>query len=230
MELCPHCNAPIEGSAKFCTHCGKPLAASTSAKYKSTFGQIPNREIMLQAKEALSGRWGLAIGVMLLYQIILGVTDSAFTPFVALVITGPMNVGLAVFSLSLSRRQDARLEQLFAGFERFGTNFIAYLLYSVFVFLWFLLLIIPGIIAMLSYSQTFYILAEDKNIGAYDAIMKSKDMMNGYRWKYFCLGLRFIGWWILCILTFGIGFLWLMPYMSVSCARFYDDVSDPRHD
>jgi len=49
-------------------------------------------------------------------------------------------------------------------------------------------------------------------------------MMYGYKWKYFCLGLRFIGWFLLGILSLGIGFLWIMPYMSISFAKFYDDV------
>jgi uncharacterized membrane protein len=87
-----------------------------------------------------------------------------------------------------------------------------------------LLLIIPGIMAGLSYSQTFYILSEDPSIGAMDAIRKSKEMMYGNRWKLFCLGLRFIGWLLLCILTLGIGFIWLAPYMAVSMAKFYDDL------
>jgi uncharacterized membrane protein len=67
-------------------------------------------------------------------------------------------------------------------------------------------------------------LADDNSIKAMEAIDKSKKMMDGYKWKYFCLGLRFLGWALLCILTLGIGFLWLMPYMQVSMAKFYDDV------
>ena len=94
----------------------------------------------------------------------------------------------------------------------------------VFVFLWALLLIIPGIIAAIAYSQTFYILAEDDTIGSMDALRKSKEMMIGYKWKYFCLGLRFIGWALLCVLTLGIGFLWLSPYIQVSYAKFYEDL------
>ena len=93
-----------------------------------------------------------------------------------------------------------------------------------FIFLWMLLLIIPGIIASIAYSQTFYILAEDDTIGSMDALRKSKEMMNGYKWKYFCLVLRFVGWFLLCILTFGIGFLWLSPYIQVSYAKFYEDL------
>ncbi|GHT57847.1 hypothetical protein FACS18945_2990 [Bacteroidia bacterium] len=89
---------------------------------------------------------------------------------------------------------------------------------------WSLLLIIPGIIAAISYSMTFYIIADDPAISAMDAINKSKKMMYGYKMKYFCLSLRFLGWALLCILTLGIGFLWLMPYIQVTFAKFYDDL------
>jgi uncharacterized membrane protein len=129
-----------------------------------------------------------------------------------------------MFSLSLSRGENARLEQIFEGFRNYGTVLGAYLLMLLFIFLWMLLLIIPGIIASIAYSQTFYILAEDDTIGSMDALSKSKEMMNGYKWKYFCLVLRFIGWFLLCILTFGIGFLWLSPYINVSNAKFYEDL------
>ena len=129
-----------------------------------------------------------------------------------------------MFSLSLSRNENARLEQIFEGFRNYGTVLGACLLMVVFIILWALLLIIPGIIAAIAYSQTFYILAEDDTIGSMDALRKSKEMMDGYKWKYFCLGLRFIGWVLLCVLTLGIGFLWLSPYIQVSYAKFYEDL------
>jgi len=145
-------------------------------------------------------------------------------PIASLIITGPFALGLTIFSLSISRNQDTQMEQIFKGFENFGTALSTYLLMLLFTLLWMLLLIIPGIIASISYSMAFYILADDNTIKPMEAIDKSKMMMEGYKWKYFCLGLRFLGWALLCILTLGIGFLWLMPYMQVSMAKFYEDV------
>ena len=187
-----------------------------------------NKVLMSQAREALSGKWGLAIGTFLVYFLIVaGIQIIPILGAIAsLIIEGPMVVGLAIFSLALSRNQDAGLSQIFEGFNKFGTSLGAYLLMILFIFLWMLLLIIPGIIAAISYSQTFYIIAEDDSIGAMDAITISKKMMDGYKGKYFCLGLRFLGWALLCILTLGIGFLWLMPYMQVSFAKFYDDIKN----
>ena len=72
--------------------------------------------------------------------------------------------------------------------------------------------------------MTFFLIAENESIGPLEAIKKSKEMMRGNKWKYFCLWLRFFGWGLLCILTLGIGILWLAPYIIVSLAQFYDDL------
>ena len=188
-----------------------------------------NLVLMQMARKSLKEKWGLAVGTFVVYMLIIGAiqTTTEFFPLVGLLllaISGPMALGIAIFSINISRNQDARLEQIFQGFNNFNTSLGAYLLMLLFTFLWTLLLIIPGIIAVLSYSMTFYILADDNSIGAMEAIDKSKKMMDGYKWKYFCLGLRFIGWSLLCILTLGIGFLWLLPYMQVSMVKFYDDI------
>lgn len=187
-----------------------------------------NAELVKMAKESLKGKWGLAIGTCLVYMIILCAIQ--FIPLLggiaSLIIGGPFMLGLIIFSLSLSRGQEAKFEQIFQGFNNFGTALGTYLLMALFVFLWSLLLIVPGIIAALSYAMAFYILADDneKTVKAMEAIDKSKVIMYGYKWKLFCLGLRFFLLALLCILTLGIGFLWLMPYMQVSMAKFYEDV------
>jgi uncharacterized membrane protein len=187
-----------------------------------------NTELMAEARETLSGNWGLAIATFLVYGIIISIFQVIPTvgPVLVLFIAGPMLVGISMFSLSLSRGENARLEQIFEGFKNYGTVLGAYLLMVVLILLWMLLLIIPGIIAAIAYSQTFYILAEDDAISSMDALKKSKEMMDGYKWKYFCLGLRFIGWALLCILTLGIGFLWLSPYIQISYAKFYEDLKN----
>ena len=74
------------------------------------------------------------------------------------------------------------------------------------------------------YSQTWFILSEDSSIDSYDAILKSKKMMDGYKWKLFKIQLRLFGLGILCLFTLGIGFLWLMPYQYVVYAKFYDEL------
>jgi uncharacterized membrane protein len=83
---------------------------------------------------------------------------------------------------------------------------------------------VSGVIAALRYAVSYYLLSDNPQLGPLEPIRLSKQMMNGKKWKLFCLNLRFIGWVLLCQLTCGIGFLWLVPYMSVSMARFYDDL------
>ena len=96
--------------------------------------------------------------------------------------------------VNIARNKDAKIEQLFEGFRNFGTSILAYVLMVLFIILWTILLIIPGIIAAISYSMTFFIIAEDETICAYEALKKSKEMMNGHKWKFFCLGFSFFGW------------------------------------
>ena len=143
-----------------------------------------------------------------------------------MLIAGPIGLGITIFSLSIARREDAKFDQLFEGFNHFGNALGAYLLMVVFILLWMLLLIVPGIIAAISYSMTFFILADNRSIDGMTAIDKSKEMMYGYKLKYFYMMLRFVGWSILCLFTFGIGYLWLFPYMYVSMSNFYDDIKD----
>jgi uncharacterized membrane protein len=190
-----------------------------------------NVVLMKMARESLSGKWGLAIGTFLVYVLLVGAFPGATRIFpaaglIGLIITGPLLLGISIFSLAIARNQEARLEQIFNGFSNFGTALGAYILMVVFIVLWMLLLIVPGIIAAISYSMTFYIIADDDSIKPMEAIDKSKKMMYGYKWKYFRLALRFLGWALLCILTLGIGFLWLIPYIQVTCAKFYDDIKE----
>ncbi len=205
-----------------------PGQAAGSARRPGTGGKRANQDITSDARNALSGRWGLAIAFCLL----LGLLQSGggipyLGPLIGLIVGGAFMVGAAVFFLTFVRGGNAEIGMLFAGFKNFGTALGAYMLQAIFVCLWMLLLIIPGIIAGLAYSQTFYLLAEDPSLGPLEAITKSKAMMKGHKGKLFCLQCRFIGWGLLCMLTCGIGLLWLMPYMQVSLAYFHEDLREP---
>lgn len=193
-----------------------------------------NIVLMRNARESLEGKWLLAVGTFLVAMLIISVAESVlmWIPFggiAVLLVSAPISLGLAMFSLNIARNKNAELEQMFDGFKNFGTAFLAYLLMFIFTFLWTLLLIVPGIIAALSYALTPYIIVENPEIQPMDAIDKSKEMMDGYKAKLFRLYLRFFGWALLCILTFGIGFLWLVPYVGITMAKFYDDVKAHRN-
>lgn len=185
-----------------------------------------NRELMTKARAQLAGKWGIAVGVTFIYCIILLVLN--IIPFIgwlaAVIVSGPLVLGFTIFFLSLARGREVQIGTLFEGFSSFTDALLTYIIMVVFIFLWMLLLIVPGIIKSFSYAMTFFIMADDRSVNGTAAITKSKEMMQGHRWKLFCLWCRFIGWALLCLLTLGIGFLWLAPYASTSMANFYEDV------
>ena len=195
-----------------------------------------NQALMTQALKSLIGKWGIAIGTWLVFFILTdlqvgwewqgdgGGDYKVGLKIIGLLIRGPLALGYTTLILLISRNQKPDFAILFSGFKRFGTSLAAYILMSIFTILWFLLLIIPGFVALLRYSQTFYILSEDENIGPLEAISKSKEMMVGNKWKLFSLYCRFIGWFILCIITLGFAGLYVGPYLSQSCANFYNDL------
>ena len=188
---------------------------------------INNSEIMSDARVSLTGKWPLAIGTFLI--LILISMGASLIPYagqiIGMVIAGPLSVGAAFFALKISRDQEAKTDDLFFSFNNnLGNSILAYLLVFVFAFIGFILLIIPGIIVSLALSQTWFILAENPSMDSYSAVVKSKDMMKGYKWQYFKILLRLMGLFLLCFLTFGIGFLWWAPYQYVVMAKFYEEV------
>lgn len=137
-----------------------------------------------------------------------------------------IKVGYSKFNLDLvDRTREPEIGTLFSYFGNWKTTAMAELLQTVYVLLWSLLFIIPGIIASYSYAMTGYILAENPEMNPSEAIARSKEMMSGNRWRLFCLQFSFIGWSILSSLTLGIGNLWLTPYRQAATAAFYREVS-----
>ena len=136
----------------------------------------------------------------------------------------PMSWGYSVSFLEHHREQQVDIDRLFVGYRQFGRIFVAYLLNCVYTLLWTLLLIIPGIVKSYSYALMPYILADNPKMSGEQAICRSMAMMQGNKLRLFLLHLSFIGWVLLAILTCGIGFLWLYPYIYASIAAFYEDV------
>src|SRR3989442_6973402 len=111
----------------------------------STLANTENRVLMAQARESLKGKWGLGVGTTVVFMLVMIAVQ--FIPvaggIISLLITGPMSIGLAIFSLSLSRKQNAQLSPIFSGFRKLGVGFGAYLLQLTFIIPWSFLLIIP---------------------------------------------------------------------------------------
>ncbi len=188
-----------------------------------------NEEIRREARELLKDKWlNLALIWLILYAIsaVLTSVTSGIGGVIPLILAGPFSLGIAMIFLKLRKGGDFRVEEMFDGFKEFTRSMVAYLLIALYVFLWSLLLIVPGIIACISYSMTFFILAEDPKIEAQEAMRRSKEMMHGHKTEYFMLMLSFIGWFLLSCLTFGLGFLLLSSYMTMASAIFYGKIKE----
>lgn len=105
-----------------------------------------------------------------------------------------------------------------------------YVIINIFTFLWTLLLVIPGIVKGIGYSQTYLVYKDLNDRGLTDGyslttyITKSQQLMMGNKWRYFVLQLSFLGWWILGFITLGIGFIWIFPYYKLTMVNFYRDL------
>jgi uncharacterized membrane protein len=205
-------------------------------------------ELKMRAKDALQGKWIIAIAVTIIALILnnihlstdtsifrfsgswmehirvlspLSSVSSSISSLINFILSGPVAYGVAFFYLNILREDEARVESMFQGFKRFLDTLLAYLFISIFTFLWFLLLIIPGIIAGLSYSMTYYILIDHPELTPLEAIRLSKEIMVGHKGELFVLGLSFIGWFFLGLITFGVGLLYVIPYFNATLAEFY---------
>lgn len=144
---------------------------------------------------------------------------------IQLIIGFVVAAGYSKFNMNLVDGEESRVGNLFEYFPHWKTMLKAGLLQVLFVILWSMLFVIPGIIAAIRYSMTYYILAENPEMTAREAIDRSKEMMNGNKWRLFCLGFSFIGWEILSAITMGIGHLFLYPYEYAAMAAFYREIS-----
>lgn len=185
-----------------------------------------NSELRAEARQALHGKWPMAAVAALIYSIIAGGLSAI--PFIgglcSLFVGLPIAYGFAIVMLEVYKGKDIDFGVLFEGFQDYGRIFVTKLLQGIYTALWSLLLLIPGIIKYYSYAMTDYILKEEPAMKNNEAIEKSMAMMENNKMKLFMLDLSFIGWAILSIITFGIGFFFLQPYMQVARAAFYEDL------
>ena len=253
----------VHEGAAVCAEC-KPMffqriQEGGEAAVMGGMGETPNALLTGHARASLSGNWGSAIGVSVLYGLVavgigfVGGLIGMMIPFLGnvlqLLILPPFSLGLCVFFLILARQQGAEISMLGSGFSRYKAAVGAFLFRQLIIGVCTALAAAPGIILMIVFgvkgredlmplavvlfvpgvvvaiiitymlAMTFFVLADDSAIGAFDAMKQSRLMMRGVKWKFFCLNCRFIGWALLCMLTFLIGYLWLVPYMQSNRSR-----------
>ena len=188
-------------------------------------------ELKAMAKEQIKGNIGMLFVVTLIVAAVTGLANVVLGMIpggglvASIIITPALSLSVVRVYLALvNTGKKPEAKDAFSGFDDFWTAFKATFLVGLFTMLWSLLLYIPGIIKGLSYSQTMMIVAENKGIGAREAINRSKAMMDGHKMDLFVLGLSFIGWLLLVGITFGIAAIWVVPYMEATMVNFYNDI------
>ena len=194
--------------------------------------------------ELFGSRWLKMLLVWLVYDLIISVVSgtgtrsydtangavmvgvlvaSAILAVAAIIISGPLQYGMIRITVGCARdNKEAEFTEFGAGFkECMADAILLSVIQSIFIFLWTLLLIIPGIIKSYAYSMAFYIQQDQENKDWSYCLKKSQEMMKGHKWDLFVLDLSFIGWYIVGLLCIGIGTLWVVPYHQLTKANFY---------
>lgn len=186
-------------------------------------------ELKAEAKEQIKGNifiifvcWAIAsviLGGMALIPTVGKLASNIFNPVIMF--------GFTKIFYDLAQGEKAEISKLFYGFTNFGNVFVTNLLSSIFILLWSLLLLIPGIVKGYSYSMINYILCDNPEMSGTEAINESKRIMDGHKMDLFVLHLSFIPWVLLGCITCGLGFIYVIPYMQATITNFYNDIKAP---
>ena len=212
------------------------------------------KELKREARSALKGKWGegvLVVFIVILFAFLCGIPNGCFrithpdfeqniwsyfvsgtvfayvvpTYLLGIFVLYPLSVGYYnSFRLLLGGDKELVDNMFKVGFKNYlhnvGGMFLTYLL----IILWTLLFVVPGIIKSFAYAMTPFVLVDNPELSCYEAIKRSQELMKGNKWRYFLLALSFLGWILLGIITLGIGFFWIAPYIETTNAAFYNDL------
>ncbi len=196
---------------------------------------MTRKEIKLWAKEKVKGKNWSVLGMILLSTFVSSSLSAVpiSNPFISIVYTLAvgllglfLQVGLIRFLTNFINDKESTIEILFSKFKDYSQVIKVYFHQYAIIFLYTLLLFIPGIIKALGYVLMPYIIADDSTIDSKDALSLSEDMMYGHKWEFFVFGLSFLGWHLLGFLTLGILELWIMPYQNVAQTKFLRNIME----
>lgn len=195
-------------------------------------------EYKQQAKQLMDGKYTNVIVILLIISIISGLFSSGNFNFqnanfgarllsiITFALSAGFSFGTTKMFIGVTKDVNPEIEDiLLVGFKNnYVRSLVTALLRSVYIFLWSLLLIIPGIIKAYAYSMSFYLLNKEPELQHSDAITKSKDYMNGHKMDIFLLHLSYIGWFFLSLFTAGILLLWVMPKLMTAQTLMFDEI------
>ena len=147
-----------------------------------------------------------------------------FVSIVISLVTAVLGAGYILYTMNVRKGLITPYTTLFDGFLFAGKIILLEIVQYIFVFLWSLLFIIPGIIAGYRYRFALYNLCENPEMGVMEALNMSKAQTRGHKWELFVLDLSFLGWIILCGLTLGILSIWIMPYIQQTDIGYFQAI------
>lgn len=197
-----------------------------------------NFEYRKAALELLKGNWSSVIVISLFMFILECIVQTSFAFFIPTEYNGittlvanlllffPLVYIFKIHLLALSREgKKIEFSEYLTNLKKKYSRAVPVMgLICLYVMLWTILLIIPGIIKGYSYAMASYISIDNEELSAEECIQRSIKMMEGHKMQLFLLDLSFFGWVLLSILTLGIGFLWLTPYQESAHIKFYEDL------
>ena len=145
---------------------------------------------------------------------------------ISLFVGNAADVGLAHYFVRNVETKPSFADAFYGFKVKYLRNIGTLLLVGIKLALWSLLLVVPGIIKSFEYAIIPYILADDPEITSKEAFRKAKEMMMGNKWRLFKLNLSFFGWFVLCVVTCGLGTPFLLPYVSAANAEFYAELKN----
>ena len=184
-----------------------------------------NPEIRKDVQTHMQGNWSNLVLIALVFNIIAFFTASNF-PLVLFVYC-PLALGLVITMMHFVRRtKSVSVEDLFSAFNAtfYWKSMVLGILVWVYTFLWSLLFLIPGVIKGCSYFLAPYILVDNPELTAEEAICRSMRLMDGHKMQLFLMSLGYFFLVVLSSLLLFIPMLWLVPYYTVAYVKFYEEV------
>ena len=183
-------------------------------------------EFKRTADEKLNGKWNEAALAYFLFSLVVGALNSV-GGIGMFILGGPLYLGYAMFIDKIYRGGRPNIPTIFKGFnDKIGNAILLGLVSQIYLILWSMLFIIPGIIKSFSYSMIYFIQMDNPDMYYEDVITRSRKIMDGNKGRLFCLYFSYIGWFILSILTFGILFYWLAPKIELAKYAFYQEIKN----
>ena len=180
--------------------------------------------LMRESRAKLSPHWVIASLVCVLYGLLVGIPSglNTYGELLSFLLAGPLQLGIAIYFLNILNDRPASIENLIEGFKPLLKVILIYIVISIATAIGIVLLIIPGIIIALGFSMTYYILVENPELSIEESLKESWRLTNGYKMELFVLHLRFIPWYLLGLLCFGIGIFVVMPWHQLTLANYYN--------